>query len=175
MNFPISKSLLYAAVGTFLFASAEPVQAQNYGLADLTFQIRVKVEGNVAAINSGIDVRCSIHTVSAVHGDISRVQTVNILPPGQVFSPQTPDGFIELDVTLKDWAYWEHRSDGTRVEHPWYCDVFPTEQGASPGFTVANPPYTAIAPADAGTCTRATGVVSSDGSQKDIIRRCPPL
>lgn len=172
MNFHISKTLFAATFGTFVSLSAGPAQAQNHGLADLTFKIKVKVEGNVAAITSGIDARCSIHTVSAVHGDITRVQTVNILPPGQMFSPQTPDGFIEVDVTLKDWAYWEHRSDGTLVEHPWYCDVYPAQQGASPGFTAPTAPFAAIAPADTGTCSRALGVVSSDGSQKDIEHRC---
>lgn len=96
----ISRSACSASVIVALTAGASSAESIFRDPVDLTFNLRVKVEGNIEAINQGLGITCWL----VGDGEVAdrQVATKQILAPGQVFTPQTQDGFVETSITFNN-------------------------------------------------------------------------
>jgi len=128
--------------------------AQGYELGepiDVTMNVRVKVDGNISAIDTGIDILCDI----GFDGGIRQSVQTSILPVGDLFTPQTADGFIEVQIRLED-VYppdpdFAAQSGLQEGELYYRCEALRGDTGR-PFLNVANDRLVAPNPVDVGTC-----------------------
>lgn len=144
---------------------------------DLVFKVRVKVEGNIAAINEGIEIKCTSLFYDPSYGPSGTAEkTVAVLAPGQVFTPQTADGYIETEITLKDQNIGDE--NGATSVHGlsnvyWECAASPAGMSGSSGqsgFLLSN--GSAKRPAYAGTCSFVRGQFLDDGTPRNVETKC---
>ena len=140
---------------------------------DVTFKVRVAVQGNVAAITSGVDVVCTL----PIYHDLRESQTSarvrsNLVPAGTVFVPETADGFIERDITLEGYSLPSDQG----VE--WNCFLLMAGDSGTPNKMYSQrtqpggPLRRANSPADAGTCDVVGGFLTVNGESTARAPNC---
>lgn len=155
------------------FGSTAIAQSIYEGPVDVTFKLRVKVEGNVEAINKGISVFCYLRG-PGVH----LARAVRVLDPGAVFVAETADGYIEREITLRDVQFdrsafvddptrdlaarW--RCTGAQYYEQYRAEDFLKEIGAGV--------YSTRPPAFIGTCSQARGALDLSGQVVDVTQQC---
>lgn len=172
MTFTFRKSRLvsYASALLLICTAASAQQADR---ANVTFNLRVKVEGNVAAINTGIDVVCRLFFEKPDGTAVESRGRMNFLQAGETFVPQTADGFIEGQITLENApigldAGYTRGSD----DMPWACSAVHQSKGLGQEQRFLNFGVQAVRPAYVGTCSEVVGGVNLDGVVTEIDPSC---
>lgn len=171
---PLSKTF-GLIVATAMLAS--PISAQDTppGIverADISFNVRVAVEGDPRTITTGIKVRCEMVFVQWDGTPYTYQKEVTLVPNGGTFSPQTADGFIEATIVLDDVDVAENLKESSDTNGYWRCEAMPVDASFSPYFVRGS---TAIRPAEAGSCPSAQGQMRPDGSTDQPVQRCAKL
>lgn len=168
-----------------LFASSN-VNAQSDVTTDITLKLKLKVEGEAAAIKDGVTISCemefwvpsgtssnSIRYGRLQSGIYSEKQEIVLLPTGAVFSPNSPDGTIAADLTFPNVPFREMRAlNGAKGFLHWACLAttnLPNGHGALVGFVEND---VVFGNAGLGTCFYAKGNVNMDGSTSDVKQEC---
>lgn len=139
--------------------------AQQAETANFTFNVRVKVEGHVAKINTGIDVYCGVYYYEDQDNMVyRRTNNVNVLRVGETFVPQTADGYIEAQLTLSNMPIGlDVRQMFDSEDMTWTCTATPARGAPGRGAYMTNRDQLALHPAQAGTCPTVRGYVSLTG------------
>lgn len=133
---------------------------------DLTLKLRIKVEGNVAAINQGLGISCMLNGASNVPAVVRK-----ILAPGQIFVPQTADGFVETSITFENLSL-DHpvileNNEGADYNPAvaWNCHA--VQIGASgswePVFVLTANGIRAVDPVYRGSCPKVSTLIDHSG------------
>ncbi|WP_435230659.1 hypothetical protein ACMAZE_01355 [Pseudopelagicola sp. nBUS_20] len=172
MTFTFRKSRLvsYASALLLLCTAASAQQADR---ANVTFNLRVKVEGNVAAINTGIDVICRLLFEKPDGTAVESRGRMNFLQAGETFAPRTADGFIEGQITLENApigldAGYALGSDNMA----WVCRAVHQSKGPGQAQGFLNFGAQAVRPAYIGTCSEVFGGLNLDGVVTEIDPSC---
>ena len=173
MTSTFRKTLFGMGAATLLSVSAT-VSAQQADTANITFNLRVKVEGNIAAIDTGIDVVCSVFFYQPGGKLVENRGRMTFLQAGETFVPRTADGFIEGQITLVnarlglDVDYTRGSEDMT-----WSClAVHSNGGGGGPDQGFLNFGVQAVRPAFVGTCSEVAGGLNLDGEVTEIDTAC---
>ena len=150
--------LATAALCSLFFASAVTAQP---GVLDtplkVTLNLRLKVDGNIAAINGGVLIRCTLTNALRRKATYETI----VIEPGSTFVPQTPDGYIQRKIIVGAFDPQIEGQEGAFSTD--YIDWFCQAVDMSNDQPFLNHQVRAVsAPADIGTCSHAWGLIYND-------------
>ncbi|GLO69693.1 hypothetical protein MACH17_12100 [Phaeobacter inhibens] len=166
------KTLLGVGAAALLCVSST-VSAQQANTANITFNLRFKVEGNIAAIDTGADVVCRVFFYKPGGKLVESRGRMTFLQAGETFVPQTADGFVDGQITLKN-ASLGLDVDNTRgsEDMTWHCLAVHNSGGAGPDQGFLNFGVEAVRPAYVGTCSEVVGGLNLDGEITETDVAC---
>ncbi|MGR3676775.1 MAG: hypothetical protein ACU0AZ_02150 [Paracoccaceae bacterium] len=172
MTSAVRKTLLGMGASALLCVGST-LSAQQADTANITFNLRVKVEGNIAAIDTGIDVVCRVFFYQPGSKLVESRGKMTFLQAGETFVPQTADGFIDGQITLEnapigvDVDYTRGSEDMT-----WSCAAVHSGAGPDAEQGFLNFGVQAVRPAFIGTCSEVVGTLNLDGDVTETDPAC---
>ncbi|UWR43622.1 hypothetical protein [Phaeobacter inhibens] len=166
------KTLLGVGAAALLCVSST-VSAQQANTANITFNLRFKVEGNIAAIDTGADVVCRVFFHRPGGRLVESIGRMTFLQAGETFVPEAVDGYIDGQIILEN-APIGLDVNNTRGsdDMTWFCAAVHNNGGAGPDQGFLDFGVNAVPPAFVGTCSEVVGGLNLDGDITEIDTAC---
>lgn len=147
--------------------AASAVQAQSVPTRDITFNFDVRIEGNRAAIDTGIRIACAANYMAADGESVFRNAQAVILEPGDPAPASIP-----VSVTIPDFPVSRNYNPNSPDEAMnWGCQAYPANGSLSTQFLASGQ---AVDPVASGTCPTVRGTFNVLGEVSFDNQYCAP-
>ncbi len=129
--------------------------------ANITFRVDLRLEGNVAAIDTGVEVTCTFGALTDIGQPVFERKSVLAVPVG----PVSAAGTVPVEIRIEGYPFrYMTATPNNNTNFSWSCYASKPGGDALNSSFVSVPTNTALNPADAGTCDLVEGGISADAT-----------